>query len=849
MLLRQAFPPRQNQNQNQSSGQYSSDQGQGQNAQNQGGQVQGQGGQAGQGTTNANGLPWGAPFPSLHLWPLQDTFVMKMIHLPEGQRIKIGRQTNNKTVPGERNAYFDSKVLSRLHAEIWEQGGKIFIKDVRSSNGTFINGERLSPESVESAPFELKSEDQVEFGIDIVSEDNRTIVHHKVAAKVYCVFGPEDAALSARELVNYQNPDSRGLRRVASQPNGHPNNQLSQMGPSIMSSGGKSSALSFDSVLNKLQNELRASKETGAELQNLATAFTDIQDTLGGGLPPSQNGSAAQYIPPQFRSASAEAQAALAGPHGQQAAAFIALQNQLTETQTSLGSQLEKIRLLEGQLKEHETIKHELSSMREQMEESKREMELLLAGHRGRQMGRRIQDDDDDDDDDARSVMTLMDSEDAEQRVRERRKAEREGGDERRSHRQPDRPRTPEPSNLNGDPESDEEDSLTSASREGSQHAQVNGDVGSSPSRVSEIEKQNAELVLRIQTLSAEIAEAVLLSKTLQSQHSEAMSAVKILTEKVGTLEDGIAGKIAEEMSKAEQKWDSWRLKFEEGWKKERESWDAERERLRGVVREWEEASRRAHEEEEDRELNESLSEDEQDDEDEEDEDEDDDDDVQNGAGPDGVLSIDGWEEGAESSGRVSISPSRKPRRRRPSQKAILAVKALKSLAVDDTDNANSGVGSSTPKGTSPTSPSGKPSTSISTSLAGTTSALAGAAEARGNNSNGKLRSHSRSKRSLGLSKRRDDITSRSGLSRTIGPDDNDAKDKDKENSSESGRESVSTLKEGGEGGDETDVGRPSGVKGNKDVVQGQVISPVPVFTVLVVLVAAGVYWHKYYKE
>lgn len=71
------------------------------------------------------GLPWGAPFPSLHLWPLNETFVMKMIHLPAGQRIKIGRQTNVKTVPGERNGYFDSKVLSRMHAEIWEEEGKV----------------------------------------------------------------------------------------------------------------------------------------------------------------------------------------------------------------------------------------------------------------------------------------------------------------------------------------------------------------------------------------------------------------------------------------------------------------------------------------------------------------------------------------------------------------------------------------------------------------------------------------------------------------------------------------------------------------------------------------------------
>jgi pSer/pThr/pTyr-binding forkhead associated (FHA) protein len=41
------------------------------------------------------------------------------------------------------------------------KGVQIYIKDVKSSNGTFINGERLSPESVESEPFELKSDDIV----------------------------------------------------------------------------------------------------------------------------------------------------------------------------------------------------------------------------------------------------------------------------------------------------------------------------------------------------------------------------------------------------------------------------------------------------------------------------------------------------------------------------------------------------------------------------------------------------------------------------------------------------------------------------------------------------------------
>ncbi|EIW71048.1 hypothetical protein TREMEDRAFT_27547, partial [Tremella mesenterica DSM 1558] len=310
----------------------------------------------------------GSPYPSLHMWPLHDTFGMKMIHLPEGQRIKIGRQTNNKTIPGERNAYFDSKVLSRTHAEIWERGGKIYMRDVKSSNGTFINGQRLSPEGVESQPFELKNEDIVEFGIDIISEDSKTIMHHKVAAKVYCVFGPEDVALSAREMSNYQEQQRAG--RMPPQVDQHPG-----VGQPVMSAGGKAPGLSFDHVLHKLQTELARSKETGQELDGLTSAMTDIQSTLGGGLPPSQNGSAANLIPPQYRATTAEAKAALAGPHGQQAAAFISLQTQLNETDRVAASHMAKISQLEGQLSEYDVLKQQLAVMREQMEQNKREME------------------------------------------------------------------------------------------------------------------------------------------------------------------------------------------------------------------------------------------------------------------------------------------------------------------------------------------------------------------------------------------------------------------------------------------------------------------------------------------
>ena len=122
----------------------------------------------------------------LALQPLTGTFERKQINVPYfPELLRIGRQTNAKTVPTTSNGFFDSQVLSRQHAEIWaDRNGKIWIRDVKSSNGTFVNGVRLSPENRESEPHELREQDTLELGIDIVSEDQKSIVHHKVSAKV-----------------------------------------------------------------------------------------------------------------------------------------------------------------------------------------------------------------------------------------------------------------------------------------------------------------------------------------------------------------------------------------------------------------------------------------------------------------------------------------------------------------------------------------------------------------------------------------------------------------------------------------------------------------------------------------
>jgi hypothetical protein len=58
--------------------------------------------------------------PVLYLCPLNDSFVPKHIVLLPRQHVRIGRQTNAKAVPGERNGYFGSKVLSRQYTKVWE---------------------------------------------------------------------------------------------------------------------------------------------------------------------------------------------------------------------------------------------------------------------------------------------------------------------------------------------------------------------------------------------------------------------------------------------------------------------------------------------------------------------------------------------------------------------------------------------------------------------------------------------------------------------------------------------------------------------------------------------------------
>ncbi|KAI8067900.1 SMAD/FHA domain-containing protein [Gongronella butleri] len=84
--------------------------------------------------------------------------------LNDGTVLKIGRFTDKSLIP--TRITFKSKVVSRGHAEIWTKNGKFYIRDTKSSSGTFLNHVRLSPPNQESRPFALSDGDVVQLGVD-----------------------------------------------------------------------------------------------------------------------------------------------------------------------------------------------------------------------------------------------------------------------------------------------------------------------------------------------------------------------------------------------------------------------------------------------------------------------------------------------------------------------------------------------------------------------------------------------------------------------------------------------------------------------------------------------------------
>ena len=93
-----------------------------------------------------------------------------------GQPLRIGRFTERSGATAMANPNklaFKSKVVSRAHAEIWTEASPtnpeqilFFAKDAKSSSGTFLNHQRLSPANTESKKYQIKDGDILQLGVD-----------------------------------------------------------------------------------------------------------------------------------------------------------------------------------------------------------------------------------------------------------------------------------------------------------------------------------------------------------------------------------------------------------------------------------------------------------------------------------------------------------------------------------------------------------------------------------------------------------------------------------------------------------------------------------------------------------
>ncbi|KAI5816342.1 hypothetical protein BZA77DRAFT_354206 [Pyronema omphalodes] len=97
---------------------------------------------------------------SLHFTPIE-----RLLRSPN-DRIRVGRASERDSTNPLAPVGFSSKVVSRRHCEFWHENNQWFVKDVKSSSGTFLNHVRLSAPGVESKAYPINDGDILQLGID-----------------------------------------------------------------------------------------------------------------------------------------------------------------------------------------------------------------------------------------------------------------------------------------------------------------------------------------------------------------------------------------------------------------------------------------------------------------------------------------------------------------------------------------------------------------------------------------------------------------------------------------------------------------------------------------------------------
>jgi len=122
----------------------------------------------------------GSPSPpraiTINLFPLSDSieFAPKHLSFNPDQEIKVGRVSGSRNQKEAKpdNGVFSCDVMSREHALLKEENGKILIKDLKSTHGTFVNNVRLGDGTEESDWRILNHGDVITFGHSVRRNQN-----------------------------------------------------------------------------------------------------------------------------------------------------------------------------------------------------------------------------------------------------------------------------------------------------------------------------------------------------------------------------------------------------------------------------------------------------------------------------------------------------------------------------------------------------------------------------------------------------------------------------------------------------------------------------------------------------
>ncbi|KAL6704295.1 hypothetical protein ACN47E_008359 [Coniothyrium glycines] len=132
----------------------------------------------------------------------------------EAAIIRVGRYSErdnapeaSSSAPSSAAVGFKSKVVSRKHCELWCKDGSWYVKDVKSSSGTFLNHIRLSQPNVESKPFRIKDGDIIQLGIDF--RGGEEMIFRCVKIRVECNRGWQQG------LNNFNKQTHQRLRNLA----------------------------------------------------------------------------------------------------------------------------------------------------------------------------------------------------------------------------------------------------------------------------------------------------------------------------------------------------------------------------------------------------------------------------------------------------------------------------------------------------------------------------------------------------------------------------------------------------------------------------------------------------------